>query len=164
MKAMAGLRGVLVVVPCGRRKIWAAQPQRGPTRADDAYTGTLFALNRAYAERFGDAWVVLSGKYGFIPPDFEVEGPYEVTFTRASSHPVTHEALREQVAGMELDRYDMVVGLGGKAYRNAIIAAFDGTRLHLAFPFAGLPIGRMLQATKRALESGHPGFVWEERG
>jgi len=40
----------LVIVPCGKRTIWDKHPDQGPTRADDAYTGTPFKLNRRYAE------------------------------------------------------------------------------------------------------------------
>ncbi len=84
----------LVVVPCGRSKIWDTQPDRGPTGAADAYIGTLFNLNRTYAERFGDAWVVLSAKYGFVEPEFEIPGPYDVTFSRTQSRSIATEALR----------------------------------------------------------------------
>lgn len=59
---------------------------------------------------------------------------------------------------MQLNRYPVVIGLGGVAYREAVSAAFLPHQVRLIFPFAGLPIGRMLQATKRALEQGHPGF------
>lgn len=45
---------VLVVVPCGRSKIWDRNPDLGSIAAE-AYTGTPFRLNRQYAERFGDA-------------------------------------------------------------------------------------------------------------
>jgi len=51
---------------------------------------------------------------------------------------------------MGLDRYAEVVGLGGKEYRAAIAAAFEGTAVALTLPFAGLPIGKTMGATKRA--------------
>ena len=50
---------MLVVAPCGRSKIWDREPDHGPVSAAEAYTGTPFQLNHEYAERFGDAWVVL---------------------------------------------------------------------------------------------------------
>ncbi len=49
---------VLVVVPCGRSKIWDRNPDLGPI-ATEAYTWTPFRLNRQYAECFGAAWVVV---------------------------------------------------------------------------------------------------------
>jgi hypothetical protein len=148
--------GVLVIVPCGRVKIWDKDPDHGPAGAKDAYTGILFRLNRAYAERYGNDWMILSAKYGFIAPNFVIPESYEVTFNRRRSSPITSRELRRQVK--PLDRNSVVVGLGGAAYRDAITDAFDGFPIRLVFPFEGLPIGRMLQATKLALEKDDPGF------
>ncbi|GGM16688.1 DUF6884 domain-containing protein [Deinococcus aerophilus] len=74
--------GTLVIVPCGASKIWARQPDLGAVMAKDAYTGPPFVLHRQYAERFGDAWMILSAKYGFLAPDDFLPGPYEVTFKK----------------------------------------------------------------------------------
>jgi hypothetical protein len=76
---------VLVVVPCGRRKIWDREPDRGSAAAAEAYTATPFRLNRQYAERFGAAQGVLSAKYGFIAPDFSIAELYEVSLKRGTS-------------------------------------------------------------------------------
>jgi len=43
----------LVIVPCGRSKIWDKNPDAGPTVAKDAYAGSPFKVNRRYAERVG---------------------------------------------------------------------------------------------------------------
>lgn len=146
------LNSILVVVPCGRSKIWSKHPSAGPTLAKDAYIGSPFKVNRKYAEREGYDWIILSAKYGFISPGFELLGPYEVTFKRKSSGPVTTQVLKQQVLDLELDRYVDVIGLGGKEYRAAIVAAFEDTVIEPRFPFAGLPIGKAMQATKRAIE------------
>jgi len=106
---------VLVIVPCGKSKIWDKQPDRGPTPASDAYTSALFKLNRTYAECFGDAWVVLSAKHGFVKPEFEIPGPYEVAFTKPRTRPIGTETLCKQVEHLRLNRYSLVVGLGGAA-------------------------------------------------
>ena len=39
---------------------------------------------------------------------------------------------------------------------NAIIEAFAPFGVSPTFPFAGLQIGRMMQATKLAIQEGHP--------
>lgn len=148
--------GTLVVVPCGARKIWDVDPQRGPTLARDAYVGSPFKVNRAYAEQLGARWVILSAKYGFIDPDFIIPGPYNVTFKRKSSNPVIVEFLRTQIPALGLDRCEHVIGLGGRAYREIIEAAFRPYPMELIFPFAGLPLGKALQATKHATSSGDP--------
>jgi hypothetical protein len=143
----------LVIVPCGSRKVWDRNPYHGPTRAQDAYVGHPFRVNRRYAERFGDRWVILSAKYGFVPPGFLIPGQYEVTFARKSSNPVSVGLLREQVRVLGLDAFATVIGLGGRRYREAVEAAFNGQPTALLFPFAGLPLGKAIQATQRAIEN-----------
>ncbi len=145
---------VLIIVPCGLSKIWDKNPNAGPTFAKDAYKGSPFKLNRQYAERFGTKWIILSAKYGFILPDYEIPGPYEVTFNRKSSNPVSREVLCTQVKDQGLELFPIIVGLGGKEYRLAIADAFQGLSVELNFPFAGLPIGKAMQATKKACEFG----------
>ena len=147
---------VLVVVPCGSSKVWDRDPGHGPSLAKDAYAGAPFRVNRAYAERFGNAWVILSAKYGFILQDFTIPGPYEVTFKRPETEPVALDVLRQQIQALGLDRFSRIIGLGGKEYRAVLTRAFTGSAAELMFPFAGLPIGRAMQATNRAIASGAP--------
>lgn len=45
------MAGILVVVPCGRLKVWSTDPLRGATKAEDAYISGYFKVNREYAER-----------------------------------------------------------------------------------------------------------------
>lgn len=148
------MSGVLVIVPCGASKIWAKQPEAGAVPAQEAYIGPPFVLNRQYAERFGDQWVILSAKYGFLPPDHLLPGPYEVTFKKAATHPISVAELQRQVRLLHLDQADTVVGLGGVEYRRAIEGAFQGLSTPLTFPFAGLSLGYSMQAVKRALQEG----------
>jgi hypothetical protein len=108
-------------------------------------------VNRQYAEASDGDWVILSAKYGFLRPTDLIPGPYEVTFKNPSTGPIAIDALRDQVRQMGLDRYAEVVGLGGKEYRAAIEGAFRGSESTLQFPFAGLPIGKAMGATKRAI-------------
>ena len=149
------VRGLLVIVPCGQKKIWSRNPKAGATPAKDAYTGPPFAVNKAFAEQFGESWVVLSAKYGFIKPDFKIRS-YNVTFKKKSSGPVETAKLREQIRELKLDQFSKVVGLGGKAYRQAINDAFEGMSVKPHFPFKGLQIGKMMQATNRAIKTNKP--------
>jgi hypothetical protein len=149
---------ILVIVPCGSAKVWDREPDAGPTDAYYAYTGPPFKLNRAYAERFADRWVILSAKYGFIRPNFMIPEPYDTTFKRASTNPVHLDTLRQQVRDLRLDECRIAVGLGGKEYRRAVELAFDDTDVLTVFPFTGLPIGKMMHAIKHALEVGDSGI------
>lgn len=153
---MAEQATTLVIVPCGLAKIWDKQPHAGPTAARHTYTGAPFVVNREYAERFGDDWVILSAKYGFLAPSDLVPGPYNVTFKRKATKPISGEVLRRQVQQQRLDRFDRVIGLGGKDYRGPIEQAFSGARGQLLFPFTGLALGVAMGATKAAVASGSP--------
>ncbi len=150
MSPLPNPQHLLVIVPCGRSKIWSKRPDAGPTPAANAYTGAPFTVNREYAEASGGEWVILSAKYGFLHPTDLIPGPYEVTFKNSTTGPIATDALRDQVRQMGLGRYEEVVGLGGKEYRAAIEEAFRGTPVTLRFPFSGLPIGKAMAATKRA--------------
>src|SRR3954469_17621153 len=147
---------VLVIVPCGQSKVWDADPQHGPAPAREAYTGPPFKVNRAYAERHGDRWIILSAKYGFIRPDFLIPGPYNVTFKKRATGPVEVATLIDQIREQRLHEFVRIVGLGGKEYRAAIEAAFAPCGSAVEFPFAGLPIGLAMRAVKRATGDSPP--------
>lgn len=141
---------ILVIIPCGGKKVWSKDPDHGPALAKDAYTGVPFRLNRNYAEKIGDSWVILSAKYGFILPSFIIPEPYNVTFKRRSDDVATIEQLHRQIHELSLDQYQHIIGLGGKEYRAMIEAAFSDVDCTLSFPFSGLLIGNMMAATKAA--------------
>jgi hypothetical protein len=112
-------------------------------------------VNKEYAEKFGDSWVILSAKYGFIRPDFIIPESYNVTFKQKFTNPIAVGKLRRQVVEMGLIDYDIVIGLGGKEYRQMIQQSFAGTDVVTEFPFAGLPIGKAMQALLRSIDSGN---------
>jgi hypothetical protein len=141
----------LVIVPCGKAKIWDKQPDAGPTPAHHAYTGAPFVVNRTYAQTFGSAWGILSAKYGFLRPDDLIPGPYNVTFKRKATHPIDSGHLRAQVLELGLHRFARVIALGGSEYRRYVFAAFDGSDVDLAFPFAGMALGPSLHAANEAV-------------
>ena len=142
----------LVIVPCGSLKIWGKQPSAGATRAADAYIGSLFNKNKTYAERFATDWLILSAKYGLISPDFLIPGSYNVTFKKKATCPIPISEVVRQAQGIDIRKYDVVVGLGGVGYCTVVKAAFSSSRLE--FPFRGLKLGPMMSSINRALETG----------
>lgn len=141
---------LLVIVPCGRSKIWKKQPHLGPTPAREAYTGAPFKVNREYAESVADRWVILSAKYGFIEPTTPIT-EYEITFKKKNTNPVCASTLKKQVIDLGLLEFDQVIALGGKEYRRIIEEAFAGTPVTPTFPFSGLTLGKAMRAVKRNL-------------
>ncbi|MCA1616467.1 MAG: hypothetical protein LC800_20705 [Acidobacteria bacterium] len=153
--ALLDMPKTLVIIPCGAAKCWRKRPDLGAVPASLAYTGTPFRVNKSYAERFGDRWLILSARYGLIEPDHPVTD-YNTTFTDPSSNPVFVETLREQVALLTPGEYERVIGLGGAAYREALATAFAPFSVTPIFPFAGLTLGRSMRAVKRAVSENNP--------
>ncbi|MCK4269837.1 MAG: hypothetical protein KAW93_05095 [Methanogenium sp.] len=151
------MSGTLVVVPCGKTKIWKKNPNHGPVMAKDAYTGTLFRLNRQYAEQFGDSWVILSAKYGLISPDTLIED-YNVTFNDPSTNPAGPKQLREQVIGFGFCSFETIIALGGRTYRDHVRNAFSICNVEIICPFDQCRgIGDMMKQLKSVLDNGGPG-------
>lgn len=143
----------LIIVPCGKHKIWDRDKNTGPTKAKDAYIGPVFRVNRAFAEKFSKDWLILSAKYGFISPDFLIPENYDLTFGSDDLEAVNVSYIYNQLKEMELDRrFEAVIALGGKKYRRAIEDAFEGTQVQVVSPFAGLGCGKLIQATKAFVE------------
>jgi hypothetical protein len=147
---------VLVVIPCGRMKIWDKHPHRGPTPARHAFTSPYFEANRAYAERFGNRWVILSDKYGFIDPDYVIPGPYDVTFNDPRTNPICVDALRAQVGERGLRRFANVIALGGRDHRKMIMQAFEADGASVYCPVAGLGIEEQKRMVREAIRTGKP--------
>jgi hypothetical protein len=99
--------------------------------------------------------VILSARYGFILPDFKIED-YDVTFKKKSPDLVQDAKLRRQIRKLKLDGYKIVIGLGGKDYRDRVETAFAEVPVKPRFPFENLPIGKAMQAVKRAVERNDP--------
>ena len=151
MKTMEKMK-TLVIVPCGKAKIWDKKPELDDARAEDAYTGTFFLLNKDYARTFGDRWIILSAKYGFINPETHIHN-YDVSFNNTRSNPVSTDILKDQIRQLELANFDRIIGLGGVQYRNRISESFGEYQIEILFPFANcLGIGEMQGAIKRAIE------------
>jgi len=144
----------LIIVQCGGMKIWRTRPHAGPTKAKDAYVSGYFQNNRAYAERFGKRWLILSAKYGFLEPETRIRD-YDVSFLDSRTNPIGIGKLRTQMKRKRVGRYRDVVVLGGSAYAEIVHAAFDGAAVKIHQPFSGLRgIGFIQQAVKRATLRG----------
>lgn len=138
----------LVIVPCGKAKIWDRYPHAGPTLAAQAYVGAPFKVNTEYARSTGDAWMILSAKYGFLLPSDLISGPYNVSFKHPRTAPITVPALRQQVDVKRLRAFDIVIGLGGKEYRDVLRRSFAPKEID--FPFEGMDLFGAISATKQA--------------
>jgi len=152
-------KGLLVIISCGSQKIWDKLHNFGPCPAWDVYTGAPFTVNRRFAEKCADKYMILSAKFGYIEPDFVIPENYNVTFKDPSTKPVTTEVLIRQIKEKKLCRYPTVIGLGGKEYRALIHDSFAVTGKKVLFPFAGKGrIGEIMSQIKIAT-SNCPSFI-----
>ena len=117
------MTNLLVIIPCGQSKIWRKEPNHGPSKAKDAYIGPPFKVNKEFAEKFADKWMILSAKYGFIDPDFVIPADYNVTFKKPATNPISIDALKEHIRIRKLD-FGTVITLGGKDYSSKVKLVF----------------------------------------
>jgi hypothetical protein len=144
----------LVIIPCGKSKVWNLHPRAGPTPAKNAYTCAPFKVNREYAEKFGDRWVILSARYGFIDPDFIIPEDYNVTFKDPSSNPIKVDELKKQAE--KFASFDRIVALGGKDYTGIVEQVFKNQNKILVAPTKGKGLGIALGVVKDATLDSRP--------
>lgn len=145
----------LCIVPCGQRKIWAKFPDAGPQKAKNVYVGPYASKCIQYAKIFNpESWCILSAKYGFLLPDEIISGPYEVTFKKKSTIPISKNVLFNQVQEKGLNNFMTIIMLGGKVYCDIIDDLFLGKTI--IKPLSGKPLGVSLKALSEAINKRIP--------
>jgi hypothetical protein len=135
----------VVLVACAGTKV----PRPAP--AKDLYVSALFLKSRAFAERVGGRWFILSAKHGLLGPE-ELVAPYDVTLkdlTRAE-----RRAWAARVFGRlraELHGGEHLVFLAGTTYRQDLANLLTGAGYTHEAPLEGLRIGEQLQWLTRGL-------------
>lgn len=122
-----------------------------PVAAKDLYTSDWFLKARAYVERSGADWFILSAAHGLVDPE-TVIAPYERTLNtmgvadrRAWASMVLHQ-LRTKLTGV-----DRVVILAGQRYREFLIDSIRARCPSVEVPLEGMRIGEQLGWLKREL-------------
>ena len=117
------------------------------TRAKDLYISALFKKGRAYAERTGARWFILSAQHGLVDPEEMLE-PYDLQLSsttklyRRDWGIQVLEQLRFSVgslAGISIEIH------AGAAYADAIRQGLRDAGATIAEPLRGLTLGRRLQ-------------------
>ncbi|MGB9980487.1 DUF6884 domain-containing protein [Methanobacterium sp.] len=116
----------LCIIACGKKKIWDENPEKGPVKARNLYTGSFTKKCVQYAKKADfDLWCILSAKHGFLFPDEIVKEQYNECFHNKNSNPIALDELNLQLKTKELDKYEKVVILGGKYYTNMMKELFN---------------------------------------
>jgi len=137
-------------VPAAAPRYGTRNRTQGPTPARDTYTGSPFKVNREYAERFGDSWVILSAKLRLPRPRRNHRRPLQPTFSARLNPPIEISVCSASRArDKELDRFSDLIGLGGRDYRAVIEQSFASSSVRPPLsPFAGMGLGESLGAAK----------------
>ena len=123
------------LVSCGAKK--AAQRER----AADLYQSDWFRKARAYVERIGCRWFILSAEHGLIAPGVQIDS-YDTALAMMSARERRQWGAR---VAAQLDRTlgvdyaGEIVFLAGRLYR-APLLDYAGQRARI--PMAGLGIGQ----------------------
>lgn len=121
----------LCIVACGKKKIWDENPEAGPVKAQNLYTGSFTRKCMEYAKKPNfNSWCILSAKYGFLFPDEIVQGQYNECFHNKMSNHVTLDKLSLQIKSKELDKYEKIIILGGKYYTCMMKKLFDEKKIY----------------------------------
>jgi hypothetical protein len=146
----------LCIIPCGSKKIWDKHPNAGPREAQHVYIGPFAKKCKEYALRFyPSSWCILSAKYGLLLPSDLVPGPYNVSFNKLTTKPITVQELSQQSIKKGLDQYDTIVVLGGRNYTGIASKVFCNKEI--TAPLTGCKgIGYMMGMLNKAMLDGTP--------
>ena len=149
---MHNFNKTLIIVPCGKKKVWDINPTAGKIKAKDAYISNYFKLCKQYAERFADEWVILSGKYGIIEPDSIISGNYD---TKLFVSKKFEDKVKRQLQFV-VKNISQVISLCGNYYSlflKDVLYRFD---LPIYVPLQGSKIGERQKLLKKCLKENKP--------
>jgi hypothetical protein len=146
----------ICIVPCGKKKIWKKYPDAGPTPAKDVYIGTFAKKCQDYASRFyGESYLILSAKFGFLFPYDFVPGDYNVTFTKPSTHPITIPDLIQIAQDKQLFQFESFVIIAGRVYSEIARQVFPGKII--STPLASCrDMFEIIKLMQQAIKEGQP--------
>jgi len=146
----------ICIVTCGKEKIWKKNPNAGPTPAKDVYTGTFAKKCQEYARKFyGESYLILSAKYGFLFPYDIVPGDYNVTFTKPSTHPITIPELIQIAQEKQLFQFECIVIIAGRVYSEIARQVF--LEKIIETPLASCRnMFEMIKLMQQAIKEGQP--------
>jgi hypothetical protein len=135
----------LYLVSCVSRK------QESLIAAKDLYTSDWFRKAKAYVEKKGSAWRILSAEHGLIHPD-AVIAPYERTLNKmgiAERKSWAKDVLKQ--LRPILGDVDRIIILAGARYREFLLEEISDRVPTVEIPLEGLGIGQQLAWFKRKL-------------
>lgn len=139
----------VTLVACAKKKALEPAP------AKDLYTSHLFRLARAFAERHGERWFVLSARHGLLAPT-QVIAPYNMTLKsylkRERAQWAQEKVLPTLTAAAPTG--SRIIILAGRTYYEGIEPELLRLGYAVEVPMRGLDIFKMIQFLKKELANG----------
>lgn len=122
----------------------ASRKQAHACLAADLYTSSLFRKARAFAEREGAGWFILSAEHGLLAPEAITE-PYDRTLGGSGKRARSAWALSvfARICA-EVTMATPLLVLAGRAYREPLVSYLEAEGYRVEVPMAGLGIGQQL--------------------
>ena len=125
-----------------------SKKRRHPAPAKGIYQSPWFNLARAWVEREGAPWYILSAKYGLVHPDTEI-APYDETLNKMGVAQRRDWAARIEIQMDEtLPNANEVVVFAGLRYRENLNDYLQHRFKTVKVPMEGLRIGQQLSWLK----------------
>jgi hypothetical protein len=124
--------------------------------AQDLYTSEWFRRARAYVERTGSRWFILSAQHGLVNPD-QVIAPYNRTLNKMNIEERRTWALRvqRQLEDLELPAGVCITLFAGERYREFLMDYLLGLG-QVDVPMARLRLGEQLNWLGLTASVGRP--------
>jgi hypothetical protein len=130
----------IVLIGCAKKKQKTAAP------AGELYTSTLFKKARAYAQRHGDDWRILSALHGLLDPSETVE-PYNVTLNSYSKRERQQWAEGRVLPSLTTlaPAGSRIIIVAGRAYYEHLERELSARGYQVEIPTRGLNLFEMLR-------------------
>ena len=126
----------VAIIPCSKEKIWDIQPHIGAVPANKAYRSAFHRYAAAYAKKHCEHTLIFSAKYGLMEPDFQIEGTYDITFSRKEDQCIPLETIRKQAK--KYAHATSIFVLCPKNYAIRLEQAFSSLPPEIHFPLRGV--------------------------
>ena len=136
--ANSGIGANIYLVSCVGKKVVSSAP------AKDLYDSDWFRKARAFVERQGGPWFILSAEHGLVEPHTRL-APYDKTLN-AMSATEQREWAEKVLRQLEwhLDEVEQITFLAGRHYREFLSPKLQERGLTVEIPMEGLKIGEQL--------------------
>lgn len=133
----------IVLVACAKNK------KKTEAVAADLYTSALFKKNKAYAERHGDLWFILSALHGLVEPKKMLK-PYNVTlksYRRREREQWAHCRVLPDLT-REAPKGSKIIILAGRTYFEYLEPELIKRGYQVEIPMRGMDIYQMFRFLK----------------